>query len=199
MRGAARTWSNPAVTSTSPPRVRALATAELTAREIDAIRAILWAAFERPDEPDEAFTEDDWQHALGGRHVVVEADGEIVAHAAVVERPIEFGGRRLRTGYVEAVATHPDHQGRGYGRLAMRAANEIVARDFEVLGTGEHGFYERLGWSTWRGRSYVRTDRGLVATPDDDGYLMILRTPGTPPNLDLEAAVSCDARPGDVW
>ncbi|TAK00775.1 MAG: GNAT family N-acetyltransferase [Chloroflexota bacterium] len=181
--------------------VRTISTAELTSAEVAAIRSLLWAAFERPDEPDEAFTEDDWQHALGGAHVVVEVDGEIVAHAAVVERPIEFGGRRLRTGYVEAVATHPDFQGRGYGRLAMRAANDIVARDFEIgmLGTGEHGFYERLGWSSWRGRSYLRMDGGLVATPDDDGYLMILRTLGTPPNLDLEAAVSCDARPGDVW
>ena len=51
-------------------RLRRLPTAALTPAEVDAIRAILVAAF--GDDPDEAFTEDDWDHALGGTHVVVE-------------------------------------------------------------------------------------------------------------------------------
>jgi aminoglycoside 2'-N-acetyltransferase I len=35
-------------------------------------------------------------------------------------------------------------------------------------------------------------------TPEEDGGILILRTPMTPP-LDLTAALSCEWRPGDVW
>lgn len=186
------------MTASELPRVRALATTGLTGPEIEAIRALLWAAFATDGE---GFTEDDWQHALGGRHFVAEHEGRIVSHAAVVERPIEFGRTRIRAGYVEAVATASDRQGRGHGTLVMRAVGDHIRDGFEigVLGTGSHGFYERLGWTTWRGRSFVRTaDAGLVATPDDDGCLMVLRTPTTPP-LDPDAPIVCDWRPGDVW
>lgn len=185
------------MTRSGQPRVRAVATAELTDREIEVIRAILWAAFEADEE---GFSEDDWQHALGGRHFVVEHDGEIVAHAAVVERTIEVGGRPLRAGYVEAVATARECQGRGHGSRAMQAAGDHIRDRFEigVLGTGSHGFYERLGWTTWRGPSFVRTRGGLVATHDDDGHLMVLRTPSTPPLEGLDPIV-CQWRAGDAW
>lgn len=185
------------MTSFGPARTRSLATAELTASETERLRALLWAAFE-PD--DEGFSEDDWQHALGGRHFLVEHGDEIVAHAAVVERRIEIGGRPLRAGYVEAVATARERQRRGHGTRVMEAAGNHIRDGFEigVLGTGSHGFYARLGWTTWRGPSFVRTRDGLVATSDDDGYLMVLRTPSTPPLEALDPIV-CEWRPGDVW
>jgi aminoglycoside 2'-N-acetyltransferase I len=185
------------MTSIRPARTRSLATAQLTATETEQIRALLWAAFEADEE---GFSEDDWRHALGGRHVLVEEGDEIVAHAAVVARTIEIGGRPLRAGYVEAVAAARDRQGRGHGTLAMGAAADHIRDAYEigVLGTGSHGFYERLGWTTWRGPSFVRIRDGLVATPDDDGYLMVLRTPSTPPLEALDPIV-CEWRPGDVW
>ncbi len=99
------------------PRVRRLATIELTAIEIVAIRSIMDDAF-GPDE-DERFTDDDWDHALGGVHFVLDVDGDIVTHAAVVERSLWVADRPLRTGYVEAVATAPAHQGAGHGTLVM--------------------------------------------------------------------------------
>ena len=178
-------------------RLRRLPTAALTSAEVDAIRAILFAAF--GDDPEEAFTEDDWDHALGGTHVVADLAGTIVAHASIVPREIHVGGRPLTTGYVEAVAVRPGEQRRGLGTAVMRVVAEVVASsELGALGTGEHGFYERLGWRTWRGPSSVRTEDGERATPDDDGYLMVLATPTSPP-LDLEAPISCELRPGDVW
>lgn len=181
--------------------VRRASTDELSPGEVRAIREILVSAFE--DDEDGAFTEDDWQHALGGVHVIGEADGAIVAHAAVVERPIEVAGRPLRAGYVEAVATAPGRQGEGHGSAVMGEVDDVIRTEFElgVLGTGRFSFYERLGWERWRGPSFVRTPAGELATPDDDGALMVLRTPSTPadPPLDLDAPISCDWRPGDVW
>jgi aminoglycoside 2'-N-acetyltransferase I len=181
----------------SEVRIRRLPTADLRPADIEAIRAILWAAFEGDGE---GFTEDDWEHALGGIHVVAEVDGRIVAHASVVPREIHVGTRSLATGYVEAVATEPGMQRTGLGTAVMGVVGEIIREGYELglLGTGEHGFYERLGWRTWRGRSSVRTAHGERPTPVDDGFLMALETP-TSQALDLHAPISCVWRAGDVW
>ena len=67
-----------------------------------------------------------------------------------------------------------------------------------ALGTGETGFYERLGWRVWAGPTSVRTPHGERRTPEEDGGIMVLLTPATPP-ISLDAPISCDWRPGDVW
>lgn len=179
-------------------RLRRLSTPELTPGETRAIRALLAAAF-GPDEEDR-FGDDDWEHALGGTHFVLELDGEIVAHAAVVEREINIDGQPLRTGYVEAVATASEHQGKGLGSVVMSDVTSWIKDRFELgaLGTGRHRFYERLGWLTWRGPSFVRTEDGVRRTPDDDGYILVLPTSSSPP-LDLKSPISCEWRAGDVW
>jgi alditol oxidase len=179
-------------------RLRELSTAELTAVEVTAIRAMLEVAFGNDEE--ERFTEDDWLHALGGTHFVLDLDGRIVGHASVVERQIHIDGRPLRTGYVEAVAIAPDRQGTGFGSRLMDRVTAFIRDRFELgaLGTGRHGFYERLGWLTWTGPGSVRTGDGTRRTPDEDGYLMVLATPSSPA-LDRAAAISCEWRTGDVW
>jgi aminoglycoside 2'-N-acetyltransferase I len=190
----------PAMWSIDPARLRLrqLATPELSEAEVAAIRAIMMAAF-GPDE-DERFSDEDWEHALGGRHFVLELDGEIVSHGSVVEREIHVGGRRFRAGYVEAVATAPAHQGGGLGSLVVAEVTAFIREHYElgVLGTGRHGFYERLGWRTWRGPSSVRTADGDRRTPDEDGFILVLETPASA-TLDRDAPISCDWRPGDVW
>lgn len=179
-------------------RLRGVGTTDLSTGEVKAIRGLLFAAFGTDEE--EAFTEDDWQHSLGGLHFVLDLDGEIVAHASVVQRDIHVGEVPLRTGYVEAVATAPGHQGQGLGSRVMRDVDRYIRDGFQLgaLGTGRHRFYERLGWQTWRGPSFVRTTTGARRTSDEDGYIMVLTTP-TSPTLDLDARISCEWRPGDVW
>ena len=181
------------------PRLRRLPTSDLSALEISAIRSLLWTAFADEGE-DERFSEDDWQHALGGMHFVLDVGGEIAAHASVVERELHVAGRPMRTGYVEAVAALPGRQRTGLGTTVMRDVGAYLGERFDLgaLGTGSHGFYQRLGWETWRGPSAVRASNGRRATPDEDGYILILRTPNSPP-LDLDAAIDCEWRPGDVW
>jgi aminoglycoside 2'-N-acetyltransferase I len=170
----------------------------LNSQQIAQVRQLLWAAFERDEHG--GFDEDDWQHALGGSHFLAELDGVIVAHASVVERSLQLAGVPLRTGYVEAVATLPEVQGNGHGSALMREVNRLIATDYELgaLGTGSQAFYERLGWQIWRGPSSVRTDGGEVRTPDEDGYIMALIVPNTPP-IDIGAPISCEWRAGDVW
>jgi aminoglycoside 2'-N-acetyltransferase I len=179
-------------------RLRHLATSELTRPETGAIRALMAAAFDSDEE--ERFSDDDWQHAVGGVHFVLELDDEIVSHAAVVEREIHVGGRPLRTGYVEAVATAPERQGMGLGSIVMTDVSDHIRERFELggLGTGRQSFYGRLGWQVWAGPTSVRTADGDQPTPDEDGSVMVLATPTSPP-LDLSAPISCEWRPGDVW
>lgn len=179
--------------------VRRVPSAQLTDAEVERLRALLDEAFNDPD-PGERFSEDDWQHALGGIHFLADEDGRIVGHASVVERDIRVDGAPLRTGYVEAVATEPAGQGRGIGSAVMREVAAYLAEAFELgmLGTGSQGFYERLGWFIWRGPSSVRLADAERPTPEEDGYIMAMRTPSTPP-LDPDAPISCEWRPGDVW
>jgi aminoglycoside 2'-N-acetyltransferase I len=180
------------------PRLRRLATGDLTPAEIATIRDLLERAF--GSEEEERFTDDDWDHAAGGTHFVLELSGEIIAHASVVERELHVDGHPLRTGYVEAVATDPDRQGAGFGSLLMADVTAWIRERFELggLGTGRQRFYQRQGWLIWAGPSSVRTSDGPRRTPEEDGYIMVLRTPSSPPH-DLTAAISCEWRPGDVW
>lgn len=177
--------------------LRAVPTHGLERAELRAIHELLVAAF---GDEDGGFGSDDWQHALGGTHVILEEGGLVLAHASVVERPIAVARHAFRTGYVEAVGTRRGHEGRGYGSAVMGEVNEIIRDRYELgaLGTGRISFYERLGWERWRGPSFVRGPDGQVRTPDEDGYILVLRTSASA-DVRLDAAISCDWRPGDVW
>ena len=100
------------------PLVRIVETRDLSDANRDAIRRLLDQAFEG------GFSDDDWLHALGGWHAVIEAPSLVIAHAAVVERELLVGGRRFHTGYVEAVAVAPARQRTGLG-AAVRARPRI--------------------------------------------------------------------------
>lgn len=180
-----------------PPRLRSLPTNRLGSEDLRAIRDLMDTAF---GSGEEAFAEEDWEHALGGLHLVLDLEGKIICHASVVERTIEIDGRPLRTGYVEAVATDPSRQGQGHGTIVMVAATEHIRATYELgaLGTGRHAFYERLGWQTWQGPAFVRSPDGEQRTHDEEGYILVLRTPSSPP-FDLAERITCDWRPGDVW
>jgi aminoglycoside 2'-N-acetyltransferase I len=177
--------------------LRRAATAELAPEELRNLRRLLDPAFGAG-----RFTEDDWRHTLGGLHVLAVLDGELVAHAAVVDRTLRAGGRPLRTGYVEGVATRPDRRRRGLAGLVMREAGAVIRRRHELGalsdGSGIPGFYERLGWEHWRGPTFVDAAPDPLRTEDDDDGVMVLRTPATG-DLDPTAPLVCDWRPGDPW
>lgn len=178
-------------------QLRLVRTDGLTAVELGGIRALMDAAFGTGEE---AFGDDDWDHALGGTHLLVQRGDEVLSHASVVPRTLEIDGRPVRTGYVEAVATAPPFQGRGLGTGVMRVMTEHIRATFELgaLGTGRHRFYERLGWETWRGPAFVRAPDGVRRTPEEEGFILVLRTPASPPFEGTEP-LSCDWRAGDVW
>jgi len=170
-------------------------TAELGLERLAAVRCLLEVAFEGD------FSDEDWDHALGGWHALVTADdGALVAHTAVVPRRLYVADRHFRSGYVEAVGTAPSRQGTGVGSLAMEAIGELLARHFELgaLATGRWSFYERLGWERWRGPTFARDGDEVLRTAEDDDAVMVLRF-GPSADIELTAALTCEARPGDDW
>ena len=177
-------------------RLRRAATAALTEGELEAVRELLFEAFGG------RFDEHDWEHTLGGVHVLACEDDEVVAHGAVVSRVLVTGERGLRTGYVEGVATRGDRRGRGLATVVMAEAGKVVQEQYELGaladGTGIPGFYQRLGWETWQGPTWVAGPEGPERTEGDDGGVLVLRTPATG-TLDLTGSIVCDWRAGDVW
>jgi aminoglycoside 2'-N-acetyltransferase I len=175
------------------PELRRFTTAAAPPGRLAEIRRLADAAFDD-------FTDEDWEHALGGLHAVALDGGAVVAHASVVPRRLELAGRPVHAGYVEAVATAAEQRGRGLGSLVMGAIGEEIRARYELgaLATGAFGFYARLGWERWRGPSYVRRGGGLERTAGDDGAIMVLRF-GPSAGADLGAAIACEERPGDDW
>jgi aminoglycoside 2'-N-acetyltransferase I len=176
--------------------LRTCHTAELRPAELDAIRRLLDGAFGG------RFTDADWDHTLGGLHTLVLEQGELVGHVSVVQRRLLHQDRAVRTGYVEGLAVRGDRRRRGYAAAAMGAAEQVIDRAYDLGaladGTGIDGFYQRRGWRTWAGPTFVVGPGGPEWTPGDDGGVLVRPTP-TSPALDLGAPLGCDWRDGDVW
>jgi aminoglycoside 2'-N-acetyltransferase I len=178
-----------------PVSVRRVPTPDLGAGDLARLLDLFRACWPAGD-----FTTDDVAHAMGGLHWLAEVEGRVVGHASVVPRILEADGVPMATGYVEAVATHPEWRRRGIASRLMALANRHIAETFELgaLSTDVHPVYGRLGWERWRGSTWVRTGAGAVRTPEEDDGIMILRTPRTPPLAGTEA-LSCEWRAGDAW
>ncbi|MGH2444629.1 MAG: GNAT family N-acetyltransferase [Candidatus Limnocylindria bacterium] len=179
-------------------RIRTAQTDELEPDQLAELTELCELAF---DEPFAAV----WERVGPGLHVMAEVDGRVAAHAMIVDRSLYLGHEAdiaLDAGYVENVATLPEVQGRGHGAAAMREIGRIIASEYVIgaLATGSNAFYAKLGWETWIGPTSVRmADGERVRSSNEDGHVMILRTPRTPPDLQLDTPIAIDWRPEDPW
>ena len=166
---------------------------DLSARTLDEILTLC----------DRAYAEDlreTFRTFAGPVHVLAIAHGVVVSHALWVTRWLAPGGRTpLRTAYVEAVATDPDEQGRGFASAVMRRlVREVAGFELAALCPSDGGqpLYARLGWETWTGPLSIR--HGPRVTDTSDESIMIHRLPRTPA-LDLRDPMSAEWRPGELW
>jgi len=173
--------------------VRVAHTADLSPGTLAAVRQLLVAAF------DGDFSDEDWDHTLGGVHALAWSGDTLAGHAAVVQRRFVYRGRALRTGYVEGVAVHADHRRLGIGAAVMAPVERVIraAYDLGALSSSELGvrLYESRGWQRWQGPTSALTPDGVRRTEDDDGGVYVL--PVT--SVDLGDLLTCDWRDGDVW
>ncbi|KUI25124.1 aminoglycoside 2'-N-acetyltransferase [Mycobacterium sp. IS-1742] len=151
------------------------------------------------------FTDDDWEHALGGMHALICSHGALIAHAAVVQRRLLHGDAALRCGYIEAVAVREDWRRQGLGSAVMDACEQVVRGAYQLgalaTSTMAQPMYRARGWTPWRGPTSVLSPHGRVHTPDDDGSVFVypVRAALGGTELDPTAELTCDWRHGDVW
>lgn len=130
-------------------------------------------------------------------HIVATLDDHFVSHALWISRPLHYYDIILHSAYVEAVATEPAYQGRGYASAVLQAlAQAITTYDIGALSPSEPAFYSRLGWEVWQGDLYVAQEQQQQPTPND--VVMILRLPTTL-LLDLRTPLTAPWREGDIW
>jgi aminoglycoside 2'-N-acetyltransferase I len=183
-------------------QVRVRGRRSYTARELVELRGWLEDAY---GDPPGSWRAQMWDDLGPGPHVVLEdpLDGSLLAHACVAWVPVTAGTTTMDAGYLEAVATRPDVRGRGYGSAVVEGAMEIIRERATIgfLGTGEFSFYERLGWTRWRGpSSVVEADGSITPTPEEDCWLMALFLPSTPPEVTVDLPVRRPRRdPEEAW
>lgn len=174
--------------------VRTAHTSDLSPGDHRAIRGLLDEAF------DGDFGDEDYEHTLGGLHVLVRDGDRLLGHGAVVMRRLLHGDRALRTGYVEGVGVPAGHRRRGIGSTVMGALEEIIRGGYELgaLSASELAgpFYAGRGWQPWSGSTSVLTPTGTMPTPgEEDAIFLLPVTAVLTPGGDL----ACDWRNGDVW
>jgi aminoglycoside 2'-N-acetyltransferase I len=169
-------------------------TADLDVGTLTSARALLDEAF-APN-----MTDHDWDHALGGVHVLAWEEDALVGHASVVQRRLLYDGRALRAGYVESVAVRPDRRRRGIGAAMMEQIERVIRAAYELgaLGATEAGaaLYRSRGWKRWQGETWALAPSGPVRTESEDGDIYVFEV-GI--ELDLGATLTCDWRDGDLW
>jgi aminoglycoside 2'-N-acetyltransferase I len=174
-------------------RLRLAHTAGLEPAELRATRALL-------DEAFDDFSDEDWDHGLGGMHVLLRDDTGLAAHGAVVQRRIRHRGRWLRAGYVEAVAVRADVRRTGLGGRVMAELERVIERAYDLgaLAASEAGapLYAARGWQRWGGRVHALSPDGIVRLPEEEGYLWLRPALAGAPDPGHELVL--DWRDGDV-
>jgi aminoglycoside 2'-N-acetyltransferase I len=175
------------------PEIHVRSPAELSAQARDDILALC----------DRAYGEDlrtAFDEFVEPVHVLATVEGTVVSHALWVTRWLAPGGRApLRTAYVDAVATDPLHERRGFASAVMRTlVSRVATFQLAALSPSDRGrtLYSHLGWETWIGPLSIRRGADVIETPDES--VMIYRLAGTPP-LNLAEPLSGEWRPGELW
>ncbi|MGE2713011.1 GNAT family N-acetyltransferase [Mycolicibacterium litorale] len=151
------------------------------------------------------FTDEDWEHALGGMHALICSHGALIAHAAVVQRRLLYRDAVLRCGYIEAVAVREDLRRQGLGSAVMDACEQVLRGAYQLgaLATSEMArpMYRARGWRPWLGPTSVLAPGGRIRTPEDDGSVYVFPVAHAlgVPDLDTTGELTCDWRLGDVW
>ncbi len=176
-------------------KIRVAHTSELDGGLLERANQLLVDVFEGD------WTAQDWEHSLGGVHVLAFDEGdELVGHGSVVQRRLIHDEQALRTGYIEGVGVRSSHRRNGVGAAVMTELERVIAGAYVLgaLSSSEEAldFYARRGWRNWEGATFALTPAGVQRTADEDGGIYVL--PGSAP-LDLTGDLICDWRDGELW
>jgi aminoglycoside 2'-N-acetyltransferase I len=122
------------------------------------------------------FSEEDWEHTLGGVRYLGWIGDSLIANGSICSRTIWLNDIEIYVGYIEAIAVEPKFWSKGYGTQLMQliSIDTLSAYSVSMLFTSEKGFYRQVGWTDFRGESFVKLSDKEVRTANDDQGLMFL-------------------------
>jgi hypothetical protein len=90
--------------------------------------------------------------------------GRVVAHVGVLDVPLVLDSRATHVGGIHAVATLPEHRGKGHMRGLMEEALRWCDARYETLIlSGDPPLYERYGFRFWQESRFVGAAPALRA------------------------------------
>lgn len=104
-------------------------------------------------------------------HIFVCAGGKKLCHVGIVEQSVEIAGNSVGVAGIGGVLARSESRGRGYGRIAMRAAEDFVRREMSVnfillfCRPLVDRWYEFLGWSKISNPVWIEQPQGEVLLP----------------------------------
>jgi GNAT superfamily N-acetyltransferase len=142
-------------------RLRTVLEAEMTPELDAAIRRGLEVSF--PEDAGIFSRTRAWHGSAPAFSIVLEHEGEVIAHVGVVDRVISAGGHALRVAGIQNVFVLPEFRRRGLTTALMEAAmREAAARDFDLgllfCVPEIERVYSRSGWLTLDPRPTIRVD-----------------------------------------
>ena len=126
--------------------------------------------------------EQSWSSARPELRLVGRADGQVVAHAAVLRRFLQIDGRAQLVGDVGLVAVDPARHGSGLGAALLVRVREALCglgMPFGFLTCGERvaGFYARGGWARVPGPTRMIRADGRMQVYGGVSMVLALATP----------------------
>jgi GNAT superfamily N-acetyltransferase len=106
-------------------------------------------------------------------HIFVSAEGRKMCHVGLVRQTIAISGVSFDVAGAGGVLVRSGVRGRGYGRVAMTAAEEFASRemkvDFMLLFCREavRPWYDALGWRKVLGATWAEQPNGSIVLPLD--------------------------------
>nr|WP_314265118.1 GNAT family N-acetyltransferase [uncultured Moellerella sp.] len=170
-------------------------TSQLSSVEKEQIYQLLFQVFEQ------GFSREDFDHTLGGIHILAYDNHQLIGHVAIVQRSVIVDCSPFRIGYLEGLGVAEAYRRQGIGRKLMELSSEIIANsyDFGLLSASEEGLplYQSLGWKIWTGELYESNRESYQRSFDDEGSVLFWAASSQ--NIAATSPLYCDYRSGDQW
>ncbi|MCZ2977984.1 GNAT family N-acetyltransferase [Acinetobacter baumannii] len=155
-----------------------------------------------------AFDEDPWsqytfmQKAI---HVVGILNNQIVSHALWTDRVFTINGSSdVKTAYVEYVTTDYTMRGKGLATQLLKYLVETLTHleyGLAALQPENEAFYEKLGWTVWKGNLSIKQDTFSYLTDEYEImlYSLNIQMKDRLSNSSEEDTICADWREGELW
>jgi len=105
------------------------------------------------------------------KHVLILEGGRKVCHVGLVQHTVAVEGHAVAVAGIGGVLTRPECRGLGYGRIAMKAAEDFASSqmgvDFMLLfcRPALQCWYEGLGWVKVASPVWIEQQQGTIVQP----------------------------------